>query len=105
MSASADVPPALLAGPCIELWADPEHASPQHLSAMWSARRRFGRAREEWARAAGVSRRQMFELVPDRAPYSAHYLANAGREHLVRQLLGPLADTILMTTTTPTTKE
>jgi hypothetical protein len=95
------VPPELAAGPCVEVWVDPDEKPPPDASLgsptweAWRARRRFGDARRQWADEHGLTTRQMCELMPCGAPWSARYLVAQGSEELAREKLGPLADVVL----------
>lgn len=65
------IPTDLAAGPCIELWADPEAACPS-----FSARRNWKDARNAWAKAHGLADdfgrldyRRLPRELRDRAPF------------------------------------
>lgn len=66
------MPAELAAGPVIETWLSPAEVPPLQegisVVVLSLARRRYQRAREEWASANGVAREDMFRMLPDRRP-------------------------------------
>jgi hypothetical protein len=73
-------PAVLLIGRCIEVWADDDAALPQ-----WSAMRRYGLARDRWSDRTGLHARELWQIVPCRAPWSADYIGPVKtRERLSR---------------------
>lgn len=66
------VPAELMAGPVIETWLSPNEVPPVQrgisLAVLAEVKRRYERARNEWAAANGVAREDVLRLLPNRRP-------------------------------------
>lgn len=86
--AAVDLPEKLADGPVFEVWLAPHEmpATPGvDLVAMNEVKRRFRRARREWAARVGVSDADMFRAFPDRR-------ARFANSELQRAAFGPRRD-------------
>lgn len=81
------VPPELLVGKVVEVWAEDGHD-------LLRAHRRWHAARRAWEAQSGLTPDEANRLLPGGSPWSAQHLIEAGREDEVRAMLARCGATL-----------